>query len=114
MALAMVISLFCSIGIFLHLLGVDLIFKFEKEVVLACFLLPLVGLTFGYIVASVFRQDGVIRRTTAIETGCQNVQLCAVVLQKGFAWCDIGIYFSLPLRISRVDPFKKSKNRRNP
>ena len=38
-------------------------------------LLPLLGLTMGYIAATIFRQPHPSRRAIAIETSCQNVAL---------------------------------------
>lgn len=81
----------------IYIFGWDLAAKFEPKVIVACGLLPLVGYVVGYTVSRIFGQKRNLSRTIAIETGCQNVQLCGVILRTGFLWCDIGIYFLITL-----------------
>ena len=81
----------------IYIFGIDLILEFKTNVIIACCLLPLIGYISGYAAGRWVKQPRALSRTIAIETGCQNVQLCAVILRTGFPWCDIGIYFLIPL-----------------
>ncbi|XP_062322927.1 hepatic sodium/bile acid cotransporter isoform X1 [Osmerus eperlanus] len=60
-------------------------------------LMPLIGYTFGYAISYLFRLDGSGRRTIAMETGCQNIQLCSTILKVAFPPEVIGPYFLFPL-----------------
>ena len=88
----MLLTTVLTIADIIYIFGWDLATKFEPKVILACALLPLVGYVVGYTVSRIFKQKRNLSRTIAIETGCQNVQLCGVILRTGFLWCDIGIY----------------------
>uniref|UniRef100_A0A3Q3RL27 Hepatic sodium/bile acid cotransporter n=1 Tax=Mastacembelus armatus TaxID=205130 RepID=A0A3Q3RL27_9TELE len=57
-------------------------------------LMPLIGYAFGYIISSLFRLNQ--RRTVAMETGCQNIQLCSTILKIAFP-PTIGPLFLFPL-----------------
>ncbi|KAM4521767.1 LOW QUALITY PROTEIN: hepatic sodium/bile acid cotransporter [Odontesthes bonariensis] len=47
-------------------------------------LMPFIGYSFGYIISSLFGLNQSERRTVAMETGCQNIQLCSTVLKIAF------------------------------
>ncbi|KAK5601443.1 hypothetical protein CRENBAI_026334 [Crenichthys baileyi] len=59
--------------------------------------MPLIGYAFGYIISSIFRLNQSERRTVAMETGCQNIQLCATILKVAFPPAVIGPMYLFPL-----------------
>ncbi|KAM3861021.1 hepatic sodium/bile acid cotransporter [Diretmus argenteus] len=60
-------------------------------------LMPLIGYIFGYSLSFIFRLSGREGRTTAMETGCQNVQLCSTILKVAFPQEVIGPLFLFPM-----------------
>ncbi|XP_032440950.1 sodium/bile acid cotransporter [Xiphophorus hellerii] len=60
-------------------------------------LMPLIGYAFGYIITWVFRLAQPERRTVAMETGCQNIQLCATIVKVAFPPAVIGPMYLFPL-----------------
>ncbi|XP_044025444.1 sodium/bile acid cotransporter [Siniperca chuatsi] len=60
-------------------------------------LMPFIGYTFGYIISSLFKLNQSERRTVAMETGCQNIQLCTTVLKMAFPPAMIGPLFLFPI-----------------
>ncbi|KAM9840224.1 hepatic sodium/bile acid cotransporter [Aulostomus maculatus] len=60
-------------------------------------LMPFTGYTFGYIISSLFRLSQSERRTVAMETGCQNIQLCSTILKLAFPPAVIGPLFLFPM-----------------
>ncbi|XP_042246620.1 sodium/bile acid cotransporter [Thunnus maccoyii] len=60
-------------------------------------LMPFIGYTFGYIISSLFKLNQSERRTVAMETGCQNTQLCATILKMAFTPATIGPLFLFPI-----------------
>ncbi|XP_071781421.1 hepatic sodium/bile acid cotransporter-like [Centroberyx gerrardi] len=60
-------------------------------------LMPLIGYTLGYLMSTIFRVNHQCRRTIAMETGCQNIQLCATILKVAFRPQVIGPLFLFPL-----------------
>uniref|UniRef100_A0A3Q1JB90 Hepatic sodium/bile acid cotransporter n=1 Tax=Anabas testudineus TaxID=64144 RepID=A0A3Q1JB90_ANATE len=58
-------------------------------------LMPFIGYAFGYIISSIFRLSQ--RRTVAMETGCQNIQLCSTILKIAFPPAVIGPLFLFPM-----------------
>ncbi|XP_030643151.1 sodium/bile acid cotransporter-like [Chanos chanos] len=62
----------------------------------AC-LMPLIGYLLGYILSTIFRQNGQCRRTISVETGCQNIQLCSTILKVAFSPEVIGPLYLFPL-----------------
>ncbi|KAG9347295.1 hypothetical protein JZ751_004862 [Albula glossodonta] len=59
-------------------------------------LLPLSGFLFGYILSAIFRLRPECCRTVAIETCCQNIQVCSTILKVAFAPEVIGPLFLVP------------------
>uniref|UniRef100_A0A3P8SFQ7 Hepatic sodium/bile acid cotransporter n=1 Tax=Amphiprion percula TaxID=161767 RepID=A0A3P8SFQ7_AMPPE len=59
-------------------------------------LMPFIGYSFGYIISSLFRLSQE-RRTVAMETGCQNIQLCSTILKVAFPSAVIGPLFLFPM-----------------
>ncbi|CAK6962794.1 sodium/bile acid cotransporter [Scomber scombrus] len=60
-------------------------------------LMPFIGYTFGYIISSLFKLNQSERRTVAMETGCQNIQLCSTILKIAFPAARIGSLFLFPM-----------------
>ncbi|XP_061563507.1 hepatic sodium/bile acid cotransporter [Cololabis saira] len=60
-------------------------------------LMPFIGYAFGYLISSLFRLSQPERRTVAMETGCQNIQLCSTILKLAFPPAVIGPMFLFPL-----------------
>lgn len=60
-------------------------------------LMPLIGYSFGYIISSLFNLSHKERRTVAMETGCQNIQLCTTILKLAFPMELIGPLFLFPI-----------------
>ncbi|XP_061742085.1 hepatic sodium/bile acid cotransporter-like [Nerophis ophidion] len=60
-------------------------------------LMPLIGFTFGYVISAVFKLSQPERRTVAMETGCQNIQLCSTILKLAFPPEVIGPLFLFPM-----------------
>ncbi|XP_036405239.1 sodium/bile acid cotransporter-like [Megalops cyprinoides] len=69
----------------------------SPQIMATASLLPLSGYLFGYLLSSIFSLNGQCRRTIAMETGCQNVQLCATILKVAFPPEVIGPLFLFPL-----------------
>uniref|UniRef100_A0A8C9XGM2 Hepatic sodium/bile acid cotransporter n=1 Tax=Sander lucioperca TaxID=283035 RepID=A0A8C9XGM2_SANLU len=59
-------------------------------------LMPFIGYSFGYIISWLFRLNQSERRTVAMETGCQNIQLCSTLLKVAFPPALIGPLFLFP------------------
>ncbi|KAM9779384.1 hepatic sodium/bile acid cotransporter isoform X2 [Syngnathus typhle] len=59
--------------------------------------MPFIGFTFGYVISSIFRLSQAERRTVAMETGCQNIQLCSTILKLAFPPEVIGPLFLFPM-----------------
>lgn len=70
---------------------------FPIELVLICAILPFIGYTFGFFLALIGKESVKCCRTIMIETGCQNIQLCATVLMLAFNPLEVNILFLMPL-----------------
>ncbi|KAI4882535.1 hypothetical protein NFI96_010406 [Prochilodus magdalenae] len=60
-------------------------------------LMPFIGYLLGYIMSTLLKQNGRCKRTIAVETGCQNIQLCSTILKVAFPPEVIGPLFLFPL-----------------
>uniref|UniRef100_A0A3B5AHL5 Hepatic sodium/bile acid cotransporter n=1 Tax=Stegastes partitus TaxID=144197 RepID=A0A3B5AHL5_9TELE len=60
-------------------------------------LMPFIGYSSGYIISSLFRLSQPERRTVAMETGCQNIQVCSTILKLAFSSAVMGPLFLFPL-----------------
>ncbi|KAM9798235.1 hepatic sodium/bile acid cotransporter-like [Neosynchiropus ocellatus] len=76
--------------------GGSLLNLFSPPLMAIAALLPLTGFSFGYIISSIFKLKQRERRTVAMETGCQNVQLCSSILKLAFLPQEVGILFLYP------------------
>ncbi|XP_010892551.3 sodium/bile acid cotransporter [Esox lucius] len=69
---------------------------FSPPLMATAALMPLIGYTFGYALSYLFRLNGPSRRTIAMETGCQNIQLCSTILKVAFPPDVIGALYLFP------------------
>ncbi|XP_040925367.1 hepatic sodium/bile acid cotransporter [Betta splendens] len=60
-------------------------------------LMPFIGYSCGYVISALFRLNQSERRTVAMETGCQNIQLCSTILKIAFPPEQIGPLFLFPM-----------------
>ncbi|MBN3304983.1 NTCP protein, partial [Amia calva] len=60
-------------------------------------LMPLTGFLLGYLLSTLFRLNEQCKRTVSMETGCQNIQLCATILKVAFPLEVIGPLYLFPL-----------------
>ncbi|XP_036927736.1 sodium/bile acid cotransporter-like isoform X1 [Acanthopagrus latus] len=76
----------------------DLLWMIVRPGILtASALMPLTGFTLGYLLSTVCRLSPQCSRTVSMETGCQNIQLCLVILKVAFPPQVIGPMFLFPL-----------------
>uniref|UniRef100_A0A3P9P0K4 Solute carrier family 10 member 1 n=1 Tax=Poecilia reticulata TaxID=8081 RepID=A0A3P9P0K4_POERE len=78
-------------------IGSSLLTMLSPPIMATAVLMPLIGYAFGYIISWVFRLTQPERRTVAMETGCQNIQLCATVVKVAFPPAVIGPMYLFPL-----------------
>ncbi|KAM9798234.1 hepatic sodium/bile acid cotransporter-like [Neosynchiropus ocellatus] len=76
--------------------GGSLLNLFSPPLMAIAALMPFIGYSFGYIISSIFKLKQRERRTVAMETGCQNVQLCSSILKLAFLPQEVGILFLYP------------------
>ncbi|KAG5277251.1 hypothetical protein AALO_G00115400 [Alosa alosa] len=69
----------------------------SSRLMITAALMPLIGYTFGYILSAIFRLNSSCRRTIAMETGCQNIQLCSTILKVAFPPDSIGPLYLFPV-----------------
>ncbi|KAE8289809.1 Sodium/bile acid cotransporter [Larimichthys crocea] len=67
------------------------------DMLLVAALMPLSGFMLGYVISIICGLSPQCSRTVAMETGCQNIQLCAVILKVAFSPEIIGPMFLFPL-----------------
>ncbi|KAM9341266.1 hepatic sodium/bile acid cotransporter-like [Symphorus nematophorus] len=67
------------------------------DVLTVAALMPLIGFTMGYVMSVICRLSQQCSRTISMETGCQNIQLCVVILKVAFSPQVIGPMFLFPL-----------------
>ncbi|XP_035530390.1 sodium/bile acid cotransporter-like [Morone saxatilis] len=60
-------------------------------------LMPLTGFMLGYVMSVICRLSPQCSRTISMETGCQNINLCVVILKVAFPPQVIGPMFLFPL-----------------
>ncbi|XP_053738119.1 hepatic sodium/bile acid cotransporter [Synchiropus splendidus] len=77
--------------------GGSLLNLFSPPLMATAALMPFIGYSFGYIISSIFKLKQRERRTVAMETGCQNIQLCSSILKLAFPPQEVGILFLYPL-----------------
>ncbi|KAL2098613.1 hypothetical protein ACEWY4_005093 [Coilia grayii] len=69
----------------------------SPRMMMAASFMPLIGYLLGFVMSSLCKLDGPCRRTIAMETGCQNIQLCSTILKVVFPPEVIGPLYLFPL-----------------
>ncbi|XP_026854573.2 sodium/bile acid cotransporter [Electrophorus electricus] len=69
----------------------------SPQLVVTAALMPLFGYILGYVLSSLFKLNQLSRRTVAMETGCQNLQLCLTILMMSFPAEFIGLLYHFPI-----------------
>ncbi|KAJ3605424.1 hypothetical protein NHX12_027471 [Muraenolepis orangiensis] len=69
----------------------------DTSLILIAAVFPLIGYSAGFVIAVVCRQPWQRCRTIAMETGAQNVQISATVLQLSFPPEQLAVMFTFPL-----------------
>uniref|UniRef100_H0V6P6 Hepatic sodium/bile acid cotransporter n=1 Tax=Cavia porcellus TaxID=10141 RepID=H0V6P6_CAVPO len=64
--------------------GKSIMFVMTPHLLATSSLMPLMGFVFGYLLSALFCLNAQCRRTVSMETGIQNVQLCATILNVTF------------------------------
>ncbi|XP_063078897.1 hepatic sodium/bile acid cotransporter [Engraulis encrasicolus] len=77
--------------------GETILAAVSYRLIIAASLMPIIGYTFGYVLSYLFRLNAPCRRTIAMETGCQNIQLCSTILKVAFPPETIGPLFLFPV-----------------
>ncbi|XP_028293883.1 sodium/bile acid cotransporter-like [Gouania willdenowi] len=67
------------------------------DVLLVAGAMPAIGFSLGYVMSLVCKLNQQCSRTIAMETGCQNIQLCTTILKVTFPLQVIGPMFLFPL-----------------
>ncbi|KAG9473263.1 hypothetical protein GDO78_020422 [Eleutherodactylus coqui] len=79
------------------MLGPELLATIPPSVYIVAVIMPLIGYSMGYGLATFFKLPPNCRRTVSLETGCQNVQLCTALLKLAFPAHLIGSMYMFPL-----------------
>ncbi|KAG5265381.1 hypothetical protein AALO_G00241780 [Alosa alosa] len=69
----------------------------SPNLMVAACLMPLIGYFLGFLMSYLCKLNGQCQRTIAVETGCQNIQLCATILKVAFLPEVIGPLYLFPL-----------------
>ncbi|XP_040274829.1 sodium/bile acid cotransporter 4 [Bufo bufo] len=79
------------------MLGPELLATIPPSVYIVAVIMPMIGYSMGYGLATLFNLSPNCRRTVSLETGCQNVQLCTALLKLAFPAHLIGSMYMFPL-----------------
>ncbi|XP_056413670.1 sodium/bile acid cotransporter 4 [Hyla sarda] len=79
------------------MLGPELLSTIPPSVYIVAVIMPIIGYSMGYGLATLFNLPPNCRRTVSLETGCQNVQLCTALLKLAFPAHLIGSMYMFPL-----------------
>ncbi|XP_044149668.1 sodium/bile acid cotransporter 4 [Bufo gargarizans] len=79
------------------MLGPELLATIPPSVYIVAVIMPMIGYSMGYGLATLFKLSPNCRRTVSLETGCQNVQLCTALLKLAFPAHLIGSMYMFPL-----------------
>ncbi|XP_076017839.1 hepatic sodium/bile acid cotransporter-like [Genypterus blacodes] len=77
--------------------GSTILLVFTPKLLSVAVLLSLTGFTLGYVLSIICKMDPPCSRTICMETGCQNIQLCATILSVAFPLHVIGAMYLFPL-----------------
>ncbi|XP_037607398.1 sodium/bile acid cotransporter-like [Sebastes umbrosus] len=83
--------------LFIYTVGGFVLTVLSPPIMAIAALMPFIGYTFGYIISWLFRLNQSERRTVAMETGCQNGQLCFTILKLAFSPEVMGHLFLFPI-----------------
>uniref|UniRef100_UPI00398F77EB hepatic sodium/bile acid cotransporter n=1 Tax=Pristiophorus japonicus TaxID=55135 RepID=UPI00398F77EB len=78
-------------------IGNTLWMLFSPRLLVTTALMPGIGYTLGYALSCLCRLPERCKRTVSMETGCQNIQLCATILKVAFRQEEIGSLYLFPL-----------------
>ncbi|KAM6968525.1 hepatic sodium/bile acid cotransporter-like isoform 1-T2 [Tautogolabrus adspersus] len=67
------------------------------DIMTVAVVMPMTGFIMGYVMSVICKQSPQLCRTIAMETGCQNIQLCITILKVTFSPQTIGALFLFPL-----------------
>ncbi|XP_066533925.1 hepatic sodium/bile acid cotransporter [Hoplias malabaricus] len=88
---------FTAVGILASItLGRTILTVTTPPLMITAALMPLIGYILGYVLSIFFKLNGPSRRTVAMETGCQNLQLCSTILKVAFPPELIGPFYLFP------------------
>lgn len=87
-----VVSVLSSVGV-----GASILTVLSPSLMAVSAIMPLVGYTFGYLISVLFKLSQTECRTVAMETGCQNIQLCSTILKLAFPQAVMGPLFLFPM-----------------
>ncbi|KAM9354953.1 hepatic sodium/bile acid cotransporter [Pholidichthys leucotaenia] len=91
MASIVVITIMTTVGI-----GGSILNVLSPKLTTVALLMPFIGYALGYIISALLKLSPAEQRTVAMETGCQNVQLCITILKLAFPPETIGPLFLFP------------------
>ncbi|XP_057208357.1 hepatic sodium/bile acid cotransporter [Triplophysa rosa] len=96
--ISVMLILFVVIGVVAGVIDGNRVFRVTAPPLLAtAALMPMIGYICGYILSTLFKMNASCRRTIAIETGCQNIQLCTTILKVAFPAEVIGQLYLFPV-----------------
>ncbi|KAL7871598.1 hypothetical protein SRHO_G00065810 [Serrasalmus rhombeus] len=88
---------FTTIGVLASItLGSTILMVTSPPLMITAALMPLIGYILGYVLSVLFKLNEPSRRTVAMETGCQNLQLCSTILKVAFPPEVIGPFYLFP------------------
>ncbi|KAI4905873.1 hypothetical protein NFI96_023563, partial [Prochilodus magdalenae] len=88
---------FIVIGVLTSItLGSTILAVTSPPLMITAALMPLIGYILGYVLSILFKLNEPSRRTVAMETGCQNLQLCSTILKVAFPPEVIGPFYLFP------------------
>nr|XP_057908200.1 hepatic sodium/bile acid cotransporter-like [Doryrhamphus excisus] len=77
-------------------IGNELVAMASSPLMAAAVIMPFTGYIFGYAISTIFKLSQRECRTVAVETGCQNTQLCSTILKLSFPSYVVGPLFLFP------------------
>ncbi|XP_072553578.1 hepatic sodium/bile acid cotransporter [Salminus brasiliensis] len=95
--LSIMVVAFTALGILASItVGSTILAVTSPPLLTTAALMPLIGYVLGYLLSALFRLNKPSRRTVAMETGCQNLQLCSTILKVAFPPEVIGPFYLFP------------------
>ncbi|KAA0708581.1 Sodium/bile acid cotransporter [Triplophysa tibetana] len=95
--LSILLIAYVVIGVVVGVIDGNKVFRVTAPPLLAtAALMPMTGFICGYILSTLLKMNAPCRRTIAMETGCQNIQLCTTILKVAFPAEVIGQLYLFP------------------